>query len=118
MAAWAKFNEKNDIPLLEAFDSEAKWSKFDRYGTTKLLSQLFVAELSKRVQPSMAIINCANPGLCYGSALARELGTTTAIFVRLVGRPSSVGARTLVNAAVKQDERSHGKYVEDCKLRP
>ncbi|OTB13350.1 hypothetical protein K445DRAFT_76560 [Daldinia sp. EC12] len=103
-AAWAKFNEKDDVPLLEAFDSKA--------------NQLFVAELSKRVQPSIAIINCANPGLCYGSALARELGTAAAIVVRLFGRSSAVGACTLVNAAVKQGERSHGQYVEDCQLRP
>ncbi|KAK6956969.1 hypothetical protein Daesc_002251 [Daldinia eschscholtzii] len=117
-AAWAKFNERNDVPLLEAFGNKDKWSEIDRYATTKLLGQLFVAELAKRVQPSMAIINCANPGLCYGSALARELGTAAAIVVRLFGRSSAVGARTLVNAAVKQGERSHGQYVEDCQLRP
>ncbi|KAI1771056.1 hypothetical protein F4818DRAFT_445702 [Hypoxylon cercidicola] len=64
MAVWAKFEEKSKRPLLEAFDNEAEWNKYDRYGTTKLLGQLFVAELAKRVSPSLAVINCANPGLC------------------------------------------------------
>ncbi|KAI0849727.1 putative short-chain dehydrogenase/reductase family protein [Daldinia vernicosa] len=118
MAAWAKFNEKNDEPLLKAFDKKSNWDKLERYATTKLLGQLFVADIAKRVPPSIAIINCANPGLCHGSALARELGTGTALFVRAIGRPSAIGARILVNAAIKQDEKSHGQYVEDCKLRP
>lgn len=93
--------------MLEAFDIKGKWSKNERYATTKLLGQLFVTEIAKRVSPSLAIINCANPGLCYGSELAREHGTIAAIFIRSFGR-SAVGARTLVNAAVKQDGRSHG----------
>lgn len=118
MAAWARFEEKNEKPMLEAFDNEAKWDKFDRYGTSKLLGQLFVAELAKRVPPSLAVINCANPGLCYGSALAKELGVFAAIFVRLFGRSSAIGARTLVHAATTQNESSHGQYVEDGKLRP
>ncbi|KAI1644180.1 putative short-chain dehydrogenase/reductase family protein [Daldinia loculata] len=83
----AKFDKINEEPMLEAFDIKGKWTK--------------------RVSPSLAIINCANPGLCYGSELAREHGTIAAIFIRSFGR-SAVGARTLVNAAVKQDGRSHG----------
>ncbi|KAK7706636.1 hypothetical protein SLS64_007467 [Diaporthe eres] len=117
-AAWAEFGEKNKEPLLPAFDVEATFDKLDRYGTSKLLGQIFVAELTKRVPLSLAVVNCANPGLCFGSALARELGVFTAIFIRIFGRSAAVGARTLVHAAVKQDERSHGQYVEDGELRP
>ncbi|KAF3061439.1 Retinol dehydrogenase 14 [Daldinia childiae] len=118
MAAWARFDEKNEEPMLEAFDIKETWNRNERYATTKLLGQLFVAEIAKRVSPSLAIINCASPGLCYGLELAREHGTFTAIFIRSFGRSSDIGACTLVNAAVKQDERSHGQYVEDCTLRP
>ncbi|KAI1394176.1 NAD(P)-binding protein [Hypoxylon trugodes] len=117
MAAWAKFNERNKEPLLKAFDDEAKWDKYDRYGTTKLLGQLFVTELAKRISPSLAVVNCTNPGLCYGSTLSSELGRFTHVFVRLVGRPAAAGALTLVHAATK-DESSHGQYVEDGEIRP
>ncbi|KAH8781182.1 hypothetical protein F5883DRAFT_539560 [Diaporthe sp. PMI_573] len=117
-SAWAKFAEKDKEPLLPAFDVKGSWDKFDRYATTKLLGQFFVTELARRVPPSLAVVNCANPGLCYGSGLNRELGVAAAIFTRLIGRPVAVGARNLVHAAVKQDQTSHGQYVEDGKLRP
>lgn len=117
-AAWAKFDERKQEPLLQAFDNEAGWEKIGRYATTKLLGQLFVTELSRLVPPSLAVVNCANPGLCYGSGLGRELGLATAVFIRIVGRSAAVGARTLVHAAAKMDESSHGQYVEDGKLRP
>ncbi|KAI1453724.1 NAD(P)-binding protein [Annulohypoxylon moriforme] len=117
-AGWAKFDERNGDPLLKAFDEEANYDKFDRYATTKLLSQLFVAEIAKRVPPSLAVVNCANPGLCWGGMMG---GETSAIFnalIRIICRSLSTGARALVDAAVRQDERSHGQYVEDGKLRP
>ncbi|ROW08223.1 hypothetical protein VMCG_03326 [Cytospora schulzeri] len=118
-AAWAKFDEKSREPsILQALDDEANWDKIGRYATTKLLGQLFVAKLSRLVPPSLAVVNCANPGLCYGSGLSRELGLATAVFIRIVGRSVVLGARTLVHAAVVSDESSHGQYVEDGKLRP
>jgi NAD(P)-dependent dehydrogenase (short-subunit alcohol dehydrogenase family) len=117
-AAWAKFDEKKQEALLQAFDNEAGWDKIGRYATTKLLGQLFVTELSRLVPPSLAVVNCANPGLCYGSGLGCELGLATAVFIRIVGRSATVGARTLAHAAAKMDESSHGQYVEDGKLRP
>ncbi|KAI1873895.1 uncharacterized protein JN550_003164 [Neoarthrinium moseri] len=118
-AAWAKFHEKTKEPLLPAFDDKgAKWDGFNRYATTKLLGQLFITELARRVPPALAVVNCANPGLCYGSDLGRELGLGAAVFIRVFGRSSSVGARTLVHAATQLDDSYHGQYVEDCKLRP
>ncbi|KAI1763922.1 NAD(P)-binding protein [Hypoxylon sp. FL1150] len=116
-AAWAKWEVKHESSLLKAFDNEAKWDAFDSYATTKLLGQLFVTELAKHVPSSLAVVNCANPGLCYGSGLAHDLGWTAAIFVRAFGRSSAMGARTLVHAATTQGEKSHGQYVEDGKLR-
>ncbi|KAI1080969.1 NAD(P)-binding protein [Whalleya microplaca] len=117
-AAWAKFEEKRQKPLLPAFDqNSAQYDNNDRYATSKLLGQLFITELAKHVSPSVAIVNCANPGLCY-SGLHRELGTAIAIGTRLIGRSPAVGARTFVHAATKLGESSHGQYVEDGKLRP
>ncbi|KAK8132100.1 hypothetical protein PG999_000273 [Apiospora kogelbergensis] len=117
-AAWASFGEKGQDPLLPAFDEEARFSVFDRYATTKLLGQLFLTELARRVPASTAVINCANPGLCHGSGLNRELGLPANVFMRLMGRSAAVGARSLVSAATMQDARSHGQYIEDCEIRP
>ncbi|KAI1207052.1 NAD(P)-binding protein [Annulohypoxylon truncatum] len=117
-AAWAKFREKIQESLLNAFDNETLWERIDRYATTKLMGQLFISELVKHVSPSLAVVNCANPGLCYGTALGRELGLFNSMFVNIFGRVPVTGARSLVHAAVRQDERSHGQYVEDGELRP
>ncbi|KAI0020913.1 NAD(P)-binding protein [Xylariomycetidae sp. FL0641] len=118
-AAWAKFKERTRYPLLPAFDDKnAKWENFDRYATTKLLGQLFLTQLTKHVPSSVAIVNCANPGLCYGSRLPRDLGRAVAIGVRIVGRSPVVGARSIIHAAVKQGESSHGQYIEDGVIRP
>ncbi|KAI1821497.1 NAD(P)-binding protein [Xylaria intraflava] len=116
-AAWAKFAERNKQPLLPAFDTkEAKFDRIERYATTKLLGQLFVAELAKRVPSSQVVVNCANPGLCYTN-LQRDVGLSTDIATRILGRSAANGARALLHAAVKQDETSHGQFVGDGKIK-
>ncbi|KAF7534077.1 hypothetical protein G7054_g6532 [Neopestalotiopsis clavispora] len=118
-AAWARFDEKDKVPLLPAFDDkDVKWYPIDRYATTKLLGQLFVTELAQRTPSSLAVITCANPGLCYGSQIGSELGMLAAIFIRLVGHSTATGARSLVYAAAMREENLHGQYIEDSKLRP
>ncbi|KAI1176126.1 NAD(P)-binding protein [Nemania sp. FL0916] len=116
-AAWAKFNEKDQDPMLAAFKDEASFEKYERYATTKLMGQLFITEVAKRVPSSLAVINCANPGLCY-SGNQRELNAIVTTGIRILGRSPAVGSRALVHAAVVQDEKSHGQYVEDGEIRP
>ncbi|CAJ2508338.1 Uu.00g133640.m01.CDS01 [Anthostomella pinea] len=122
VASWAKFKEKNSIPLLAALDKESNFDNQDTYYTSKLLCQLFLSELAKRVPPCVAIINAPNPGLCK-SGLQREFNGTVAgflfgIFKNIFARTVSVGARTLIDAAVKHGQESHGQYLEDCKIQP
>ncbi|KAI1499772.1 hypothetical protein F5X99DRAFT_388569 [Biscogniauxia marginata] len=123
VAAWAKFEEKDSVPLLPAFDKSGSFDGQDRYWTSKLLGQLFLSELVKRVPSSGVIINCTNPGLCYGSGLNREsngsgVGTVFGIFKRVVGRSCAIGAWALTDAAVKHGEESHGQYLEEGKVQP
>ncbi|KAI0006453.1 hypothetical protein F4779DRAFT_21157 [Xylariaceae sp. FL0662B] len=124
MAAWAKFPERYSRPLLPAFKKPAaKWDMGDRYATTKLLGQFFLTELSKRVPSSLAVVDAGNPGFCYGSGLQREgkgtlFGFAFGVFTRVIGRPCHIGARALVDAAVRHGEEAHGQYVEDGEIRP
>ena len=123
MSGWAKFEERSKSPLLPAFKHKmAKWDMSERYGTTKLLGQLFLVELTKRVPPSTVIVTCCNPGMCYGSGLSHELpGPGRAIFwiiQHIVGRSCWVGARTYIHAAANLGEEVHGQYVEDKTLHP
>ena len=123
-AAWAKFDEKTADPLLSAFKATpSNWDMQERYSTSKLLGQLFLSELVKQIPPSVAIVDCANPGFCYGSGLQRDgagtlLGFVVGVITRIIGRPCSVGARPLTAAAVKFGDEVHGQYVEDNEIRP
>lgn len=122
-AAWAKFKEKNSAPFFAALDKKPSSFDFiDRYYTSKLLCQLFIVELTKRISPSTAVITMVNPGFCWGSNLHHETsgisGGILAGMKRVVGRSSPVGARTLTDAAVKHGDEVHGQYLGDCKLKP
>lgn len=122
-AAWSKFEERSSDPLLSAFKRKMpNWNSGDRYATTKLLGQLFLAELSKRVPASVVTLSAANPGLCRGSDLGRETSGAFRLLYKiqlyLFSRPCSVGARTLVHAVSTLGEQAHGQYIEDAKVQP
>lgn len=128
-AAWAKFKEAQistakGIPLIEVLDDKTNFDMGDRYYTSKLLYQLFFLQLvsSHRSVSQGAIINLVNPGLCYGSELHRTaegaFGGALSGMKRVVGRSLSMGARTLVHAAVLAGESSDGRYLSDCKMAP
>lgn len=122
-AAWAKFKERDAVPLLAAFDNPDNFAPAqDRYFTSKLLGQLFLSQLASRVPSSVAVVSCVNPGLCYGSSLNRDsagvAGAVFGVFKRVIGHSIAVGARSLTDAALNHGANSHGQYVEDGKLQP
>lgn len=119
-AFWAAFNEQKFDPLLPSFNDPKLYNSVDRYYTSKLLELIFLREFSRQVSASEVVINAVNPGFCYGSGLHRHatgiFGTVLGGYKRVVGRSSSVGARTLVNAAVVQVNSTHGKYLSDNRV--
>lgn len=125
-AGMTKFVERDADPLLAALKDTSgkyKWDMQERYGTTKLLGQLFLGELAKQVPPSVAIVNAGSPGLCSGSGLARDAAGTflrfpLAIYFGIFGRKPAVGAHVILDAALKKGEESHGEVVEFDKIRP
>lgn len=122
-SAWAAFKER-DYPtgILAGFKSQENYVPQDRYWSSKLLGQLFLSELVKRVPSSVAIVNAPNPGLCQ-SNLMREwdggvTGFVVALMLGMIGRKTDVGARAFTDAAVRHGTKSHGHYLEDGKLQP
>ncbi|KAL4949981.1 hypothetical protein BDW69DRAFT_197642 [Aspergillus filifer] len=120
--SWAKFEEKESNPLLSAFDKQENFNMMDRYPTSKMLGQLFLKELAKRVPPSVVVINQCNPGLC-NTGLDREynggfLRLVSSLISLILARKASVGARSLTDAAVNHGEVSHGEYIEDGQVVP
>ncbi|KAL4755988.1 retinol dehydrogenase 12 [Aspergillus foveolatus] len=120
--SWAKFKERDSIPLLPALDKREDFVFNDRYATSKLLGQLFLRELASRVPASAVVINCCNPGLCR-SGLDREirgsfLGYLAGIMQYFLARTPSAGAMSLTDAVVNHGEMSHGQYIEDGEIVP
>lgn len=118
LAAFAKFPERGADPLLPALDKKpVKWDMAERYSTSKLLVQLFLSELTKVVPSSDVVINAANPGFCYGTSLSRDadgtlLGFIVFLMSHIIGHSPAIGARAVIDAAVKKGQESHGQYVE------
>ncbi|KAI1821195.1 NAD(P)-binding protein [Xylaria intraflava] len=122
VASWAKFKEKDSLPLFSAMDDRTNFEIVERYSTSKLLGQLFLFELAKHIPPTVAIVNAPNPGLCE-TGLGREADGTFGGFVfdmikKLIARPASIGARTIVDAAIRHGLETHGQYLEDGKIQP
>ncbi|KUL86371.1 hypothetical protein ZTR_08619 [Talaromyces verruculosus] len=124
MAAWAKFTERKERPILTTYKKKAaRWDMGERYGTSKLLGQLFVTKLAGQIPASSVIVDLVNPGLCYGTDLARDgdgrfKGLLFKAAFRVFGKPAAVGALAIVHAAVSFGESAHGQYSEDGELKP
>ncbi|KAI1168517.1 hypothetical protein F5B18DRAFT_595410 [Nemania serpens] len=88
-----------------------------QYCTSKLLGQLFLIELRRRVPSSAVTIDYVNPGLCSGSNLARDgagtlMGFIVGILFRIFGHSCASGARAIVDGAVNHGEEVHGQYLD------
>ncbi|KAI0115900.1 putative short-chain dehydrogenase [Nemania sp. FL0031] len=124
VAAWSRLKAPRDGgALLTSLDAPIEGKSFDhhqQYCTSKLLGQLFLAELIQRVPPSVATICYVNPGLCYGSGLTRDgegtlLGFIVGIIFRIFGSSCVNGARAIVDGAVNHGEEVHGQYLDGGK---
>ncbi|GIJ92659.1 hypothetical protein Asppvi_001937 [Aspergillus pseudoviridinutans] len=120
----AKFRERHESSIFEAFKKNEKSYLADRYYTSKLLEVLLVRSISAAMEkgPHAAepvILNCVNPGLCH-SELDRDIKGLTGYVLRiakaLIARTTEVGGRTLVHSAAAGSE-SHGKYMSECKVK-
>lgn len=120
-----EFPMKNQRPLLKAFDTSENFVG-DRYGTSKMLNQLFIARLASRyVDPKRVLINMVDPGLTRGTGLFRHITHSaflTALakcIMRVVGRPVERGAATYVDAVSRpHGEDLHGSLLMNCNVAP
>lgn len=129
IAAWTKFKERDQEPLLAWFDKEVPqtmWhfpTMMDRLAVSKLLGQFFLSELAKRVQPSVAVINAASPATCSDAELTNEhdkqlLGKIIRFMKNLTANPCSVGSRMMVDALVNHGEETHGQFLSFQQIVP
>lgn len=121
-APWTDFPEQDAQPLLPAFDVPGTMNMTNRYYTSKLLQQFFVAEAGKRIPASVAVITASTPGLVHGTDALKELpglgGRVQRGLVHVIGYSPEVGARQLVDAAVNHGDETHGQYLCSQKIKP
>ncbi|KAI4592417.1 hypothetical protein KJ359_011228 [Pestalotiopsis sp. 9143b] len=123
VAAHARFSERDAPSLLAVLDEETNFQDQERYATSKLLGQLFLTELARRVPPGVAVVNAPNPGLTRSNLGGDYKGSVAGflaehILLRILGRAPDVGARSITCAAVMYGQESHGQYIEDGKIQP
>ncbi|KAF3400439.1 Short chain dehydrogenase yanD [Talaromyces pinophilus] len=119
-----KIPNKDKRPFLSSFDNTAitPWDAEERYGVSKLLSQLFIVRLAEHVDPDQVIINMVDPGLTKGTRLSRDAkgptGVAAKMFFSIAGRPVERGAATYVDAVAGHSKESHGCFLMNCQIAP
>ncbi|KAF7332293.1 hypothetical protein MKEN_00110500 [Mycena kentingensis (nom. inval.)] len=118
MASQASFNSKpipDSEPSLFAWLNNRKNNKIMRYGETKLLVAMWVAEAAARVPASEVIIDNVCPGMVatgINDGQILPLRIIIGIVFALRARAPEVGARLVLNAATA-DEEAHGTLLGD-----
>lgn len=110
--------------VFETLSDEKHADMASSYFLSKLLVLLCVQEMAKSVlneakahSPSV-IINCPNPGWCKTELFRQDDGGAFARgLLRLIGRTTEIGARTLTSAIAAGTE-THGHYLSECQVKP
>jgi NAD(P)-dependent dehydrogenase (short-subunit alcohol dehydrogenase family) len=119
-----KFPNRNQRPLLPSFDDLkiTPWDASERYGVSKLLSQLFLVELTEHVKPNDVVINMVDPGLTKGTDLSRDVKGAMLVaaktFFAIAGRTVDRGAATYVDALLGHGKESHGCFLMNTDISP
>lgn len=119
-----KFPNRDKRPLLSSFDDTktTPWDSEERYGVSKLLSQLFLVRLTEHVKPDDVILNMVDPGLTKGTGLARDAKGAVRVaakaFFTIAGRPVERGAATYVDALLGHGKESHGCFLMNTEISP
>lgn len=124
MAHLSSFTNRDKRPLLPSFDDTkiTPYESGDRYGASKLLSQLFFSKLADKVDSGDVTILMIEPGLVKGTGLHRDgkglSGALAGLFFGIAGRRVEHGAATYVDAVLRHDQSAHGCYLMNCKVAP
>ncbi|KAI1381217.1 putative short-chain dehydrogenase [Hypoxylon crocopeplum] len=119
------FDGRDEPNIMEHYRGDS--DMFHRYANAKLISLFFAREVAARMLEkkkhgkSEVVLNIVEPGSCK-TQLLREKETWpwaykafVTVGFGLVGRTAEMGSRTYISAATA-GWKSHGLYLEDCKL--
>ncbi|RPB01162.1 NAD(P)-binding protein [Choiromyces venosus 120613-1] len=114
--------------IIEALNDESNFGMGEsglmtlrRYSMTKLLEIYIACELAALVPKAsdgnpMVIINCVTPGFCRSDLLREYNLPLLGLWKALFARSTETGARTYFHSIVDAGPKSHGKYIDNCKI--
>ncbi|KAI0534173.1 putative short-chain dehydrogenase [Xylaria digitata] len=122
---YTAFDGRDKPSIFEHYRTDS--DMFHRHANTKLISLFFAREVASRMlerkkngKPEI-VLNIVEPSSCK-TQLLREKGSWpwaynafVTVGFGLIGRTPEMGARTYISAA-QAGWKSHGIYLEDCKL--
>jgi len=118
----AKFDNKNEVPLLPSFDDKKYFDVRDIYSTSKLLGQMFVWKLTDLVSADDVVVNLVEPGFIKGTNLHRDASAAgqvlMGVFKAATARPVKVGASTYLDASILKGKESHGCILMNWEIAP
>jgi NAD(P)-dependent dehydrogenase (short-subunit alcohol dehydrogenase family) len=120
-AYMTKFQNRDAKQLLASFDDPKQWDGNDRYGSSKLLGQMFTYKLLEYVSADDVIINLADPGLVKGTGLGGKGGILISVarsIFSLAGRTVEAGATAYVDAVAVKGKESHGCFLMSWEIAP
>ncbi len=110
-------------PVISQFDRKQNYEGTAAYANTKLALIAATMKLAEYISPDDIIVNTANPGLCSGTDISRNVEGFAnrylmPLLARTVGRSAKLGASTYIDGAVVQGKESHGSYTSDWAIKP
>ncbi|KAJ4985749.1 short-chain dehydrogenase reductase [Stagonosporopsis vannaccii] len=111
---WCSFNEHTAPLILEEMDKPSAFpAGIERYYTTKLMTQLWTAELASRVDGNEVTITTVNPGLCASSLHRHDASGAMRLFLKIFAWTSVQGGHCLADAATQSGTELHGAYFSE-----
>ena len=118
----ADTSELTDIPdgkIFSTLSDPQKCCMQKRYNLSKLLVMLCVQEMAQQISSSQSpniVLNNVNPGFCRTNLFRQDSTLGLRIGLRLIGRSSEEGSRTLVHG-VSAGTVSHGQYLSEGRVK-
>jgi len=121
----AEFSERDEVPLIPAFDKKEGWNSAvakKRYDTSKGLVLILAYQLSKITKAEDTVINVVDPSFTPGTSFFRDLPLLMRIFTwpltKLAGTSVNNAGWRYVDAAVVRGKESHGSFLSDWEINP
>lgn len=123
---WANFKSITEVPegrnILKTLSDKETAVMRERYFLSKLLVRLCVMQLARAITETasvgkpMVVVTDVAPGWCKTALFRHEDSAAARVALRLIGRGSEEGSRTLI-WGILEGKESHGAYMSEGQVK-